>query len=628
MLPSDRYALPLDPPAPTPEQGAFYRGDGTTDFCVWAPLVAHIELHLTAPTDQLIPMAKGADGYHRVTVPAGLAAPGARYLYRLDERAERPDPASRAQPDGVHAASMVVDLPPLDSTGWHGLPMRDLICYELHVGTFTEAGTFEAIIPHLDTLHGIGITAIEIMPVAAFPGARNWGYDGAYFYAAQESYGGAYGFRKLIEAAHARGIAVILDVVYNHLGPEGNYLREFAPYFTGHYRTPWGLALNFDGRDSDHVRAYITNNIRWWTHVGVDGFRLDAVQELYDMTSYHILREIADTAAECSIALDRKILIIAESSLNDPRLTDSPERNGYGLDGEWADDFHHAVHAVITGELMGYYADFGLLDTLARTLRQGYARTGVYSRTRGRRHGTMPPPHMTADKFVVCVQNHDQIGNRTIGDRLTATLDFEALKLLAGLLLLSPYVPLLFMGEEYGEVAPFPFFVDHGDPAVLEATRRGRAEEMRLYELSIAMPDPGDAATFQSAKLNHALRGEGRHKTLQDLYTRLITLRRTHPALSQPSKDDLTVSADETTKVLTLRRWHTGAEAIAVYNFGTTVSEVVLPAAREGGAWTLLLCSWTSEWGGLESLAAAPDGVSGAVAIAVPAHGFALYAAG
>lgn len=572
--------------SPTPpEQGAFYRGEGRTDFCVWSPFTHQIHLHLIAPTDQLIPMQKCADGYHRVTVEGGLAAPGARYLYRLDDRAERPDPASRSQPDGVHSASEVVSLPPLPDDGWQGIGMSDLILYEMHVGTFTAEGTFEAVIPYIDLLKEIGITAIELMPVTQCPGARNWGYDGVYLYAAQSSCGGAPGLRRLVDACHARGMAVILDVVYNHLGPEGNYLRDFAPYFTDHYRVPWGAAVNLDGRFSDDVRAFFVNNLRWWVDsFGIDGFRLDAVQELYDMTAYHFLRELADAAhaadAERSAALKRRILVIAESNLNDPRLTDSPERNGFGLDGEWADDFHHAVHSLVTGETMSYYADFGDLAPLVKVLKHGYARTGEYSVVRGRRHGAMPPPHMTADRFVVFTQNHDQVGNRLVGDRLSATLDFDSLKLLAGILCLSPFVPLLFMGEEYGETAPFPFFVDHGDPGVIEGTRRGRKEWFRHFTWTGEMPDPAAETTFASAKLNHALRTEGHHRLLQDLYRELLRLRREHPALRHLSRDDLEAIGYEPEKVLYLRRWHGDEKTARASLRCSTSGEPRLPYIR------------------------------------------------
>jgi maltooligosyltrehalose trehalohydrolase len=580
--------------------------------------VQHVDLHLTAPEDRLVPMERGADGCHRAETDA---PPGTRYLYRLDGRAERPDPASRAQPDGVHRASMVVDLPPyIPPHGWRGRPMRELIIYELHIGTFSAEGTFDGAIPHLERLAALGITAIEIMPVAAFPGARNWGYDGVLWYAAQESYGGVHGLRRLIEACHAHGIAVLLDVVYNHIGPEGNYLREFAPYFTDRYVTPWGAALNFDGRGSDAVRAFVLHNLRWWVDVGVDGFRLDAVQEIYDMTATHILRQMADAAAAWSVELGREIVLIAESNLNDPRLTDPPERNGHGLHAEWSDDFHHALHSLLTGERMGYYADFGSTEALVRALRDGYTRTGGYSHVHGRAHGRMPAPDAPGERFVIFAQNHDQVGNRLVGDRLTAMLPAAALRLLAGLVLLPPYVPLLFMGEEYGETAPFPFFVDHGDAHVIDATRRGRAEQMRDYGWAGTMPDPAAEATFASAKLDHALRERGAHAGLYALYARLIALRREHPALATLSRQDMDVTGEGAR--LTLHRWHGAQQALAVFNLSAEPITVAIPSARDGAAWSAVVWSWAGEWGGDD---AAPPASSGSLSL--PGYGFVLYTA-
>lgn len=598
-----------------PPQGAFH-ADGVTRFCVWSPRTARVDLHLTAPYDRVIPMVRGEDGYHRAETDA---PPGARYLYRLDGRVERPDPASRAQPDGVHAPSMVIDLSPYTPPdGWRGRALSEMVIYELHIGTFSAEGTFEGVIPHLDALAALGVTAIEIMPVAAFPGARNWGYDGVYWYAAQWTYGGVHGLRRLIAACHTRGIAVLLDVVYNHLGPEGNYLRDFAPYFTDHYATPWGAALNFDGQDSDAVRAFVLHNLRWWVDVGVDGFRLDAVQELYDMTSTHILRQMGDAAARWSAELGREIVLIAESNRNDPRLTDPPEMNGFGLDAEWSDDFHHAVHSLITGERGGYYADFGDAEAVARAIRHGYARTGAYSRVFGRAHGRMPAPDSPGDRFVIFTQNHDQVGNRPIGDRLTATLPFTALRLLAGLLMLPPYVPMLFMGEEYGETAPFPFFVDHGDRQVIAATRSGRAAQMRDYGFTGAMPDPAAESTFTSAKLDHALRMNGAHAGLYALYGRLIALRRDHPALATLSRERTTVEADGL--LLTLHRWSDDRHVLALFNLGAEPIAAPVTPAPGGSAWEAIVWSWAAEWGGDD---APPPAVSGTVSL--PEYGWVVY---
>lgn len=603
-------------PPRNPQQGAFVRG-AETEFCVWAPRAARVDLHLTAPADRLMPMARDADGFHRVTVGQGAAGPGARYAYRLNGGPDRPDPASRAQPDGVHGPSMVIDLPPLPASGWRSLPLSEMIIYELHVGTFTQEGTFEAIIPHLAELKAIGITTLELLPVAAFPGQRNWGYDGVGWYAAHAGYGGVHGLRRLIEAAHAHGLAVWLDAVFNHFGPEGNYWSQFAPYFSPHHATPWGDALNLDDDGAAHVRAFVLNCLRWWVEVGVDGFRLDAVQEFHDDSPTHLLRELADEAAALTAEVGRPILLVAEAGLNDPMLTDAPHHGGYGLHGEWSDDYHHALRALLTGFTPGYYADFGSVAMLTRAMRHGYARMGEFSLEYKTKWGKLPPPRMTAEKFIVFSQNHDQVGNRPIGDRLTANLSFEGQKVAAGAVLLSPFTPLLFMGEEYGEPAPFPFFVDHG-PALRGPTRTGRAAQMVDYGFEGIISDPFDPAIYEGAKLNHGLRRQGQHKTLQDFYTHLIALRREHPVLRLRDREALEATGDEAAKTVMLHRWGEGGAVAIGFNFSAEPAQVALPP----GAWRLLLCSWDAAWGG--SGTPAPSALNGEM-LTLPAYGFAVY---
>jgi maltooligosyltrehalose trehalohydrolase len=459
---------------------------------------------------------------------------GRRYAFRLDDGPERPDPCSLWQPEGVHGPSAVVrpDRFSWSDGGWKGVRREDLVFYELHVGTFSPAGTFEGVIPRLRDLRELGITAVEIMPVGQFPGTRNWGYDGVLPYAAQNSYGGPQGLHRLVDACHAEGLAIFLDVVYNHFGPEGNYRGEFGRYFNDRYKTPWGAAVNYDDRDCDAVRDDVLDNVRMWLEeFHFDGLRLDAVHAIFDMGARHILRAIEETAEESGARRGWPAIVVAESDLNDPRLLDSRERGGYALAAQWADDFHHAAHAWLTGERAGYYADFGEPAQLAKALEQPFVYAGDYSHFRGRKHGA-PPEGLSGDRFIVCLQNHDQVGNRARGDRLSSLLGAPAKeRLAAGLLLLSPYLPLLFMGEEYGEKNPFPFFCSFGDPALVEAVREGRKREFDAFSWQGQVPDPQSEATFASARLSWSWPENTPRAGLRRLYRDLLTARREWPAL-------------------------------------------------------------------------------------------------
>jgi maltooligosyltrehalose trehalohydrolase len=470
-------------------------------------------------------------GYFRA---AAEVPEGQRYLYRLDGGPERPDPCSLWQPEGVGGPSAVVRSQRFAWTdrGWAGVRQEDLVFYELHVGTFTPQGTFDAVLPRLGQLRELGVTAVELMPVGQFPGTRNWGYDGVLPYAAQDSYGGPHGLQRLVDACHAAGLAVFLDVVYNHLGPEGNYLAEFGPYFTDHYRTPWGPAFNYDGAGSDAVRDYVLGNARMWLEeFHADGLRLDAVHAIYDFAARHILRELEEAAGDVAGRRGFPARVVAESDLNDPRLLLPPERGGYGLDAQWSDDFHHAVHTYLTGERQGYYEDFGKAEELARVLEQPFLYAGRYSPYRDRRHGA-PPEGLSGDRFVVCLQNHDQVGNRASGDRLTRLLGTpERQRLAASLLLLSPHLPLLFMGEEYGEDRPFPFFCSFGDAKLVEAVRQGRRREFAAFAWQGEVPDPHGEGTFASARLSWSWPEGTPRAGLRRLYSDLLAARRRWPAL-------------------------------------------------------------------------------------------------
>lgn len=574
--------------------GARYLGGGQTRFRVWAPDAAHVELQITSPIVRITGLERREDGYWEACLAD--APPGTQYLYSVVGRAARPDPASRFQPLGVHGPSEVTE-PEFgwrDET-WHGLTLDRCVLYELHVGTFTSAGTFDAVIPHLDYLRDLGITMIELMPVAQFPGERNWGYDGVYPFAVQSSYGGPPGLRRLVDACHRLGLGVALDVVYNHLGPEGNYLATFGPYFTDRHTTPWGSAINFDGPGSDEVRRlFIENALYWMRDFHIDGLRLDAVHSIFDQTAYPFLEELGDAVHAESARLKRQVLVMPESNANDPRLNCSKRLGGWGLDAQWADDFHHALRVLLTGDRSGYYADFGQLNQFAKSFGEGFAFTGEYSPFRGRRHGA-PTPEISAYRFIVFSQNHDHVGNRMLGERLGHLVTYEDLKLAAAAVLLSPHVPMLFMGEEYAEIAPFQYFVSHSDGDLVEAVRRGRQQEFAACGFQENAPDPQAEKTFMRCKLNHALRSQGRHAMLLEFYRELLRLRREVRALATLSRHDMEVTTDEE-NVLLVRRWFEGDETILVLSFSDRAATVRLP--EPAGSWKKLLDSADQIWGG------------------------------
>ena len=503
--------------------GATRLPDGRWEFLVWAPKSASVSIRI-CDTKELIPMHAGAGGYHRAIVSLES---GTKYFYCLEDSRELPDPASRLQPDGVHGPSQLVDTRRFQWTDqdWRGKALAESIFYEIHVGTYTPQGTFDALIPHLPGLIDLGVTTIELMPVAQFPGTRNWGYDGVCLFAPQNSYGGPESLRRLVDAAHGYGLSVALDVVYNHLGPEGNYLTAFGPYFTDRYRTPWGEAINFDGEYSDEVRRFFIENARYWLEeYHFDALRLDAVHGIFDFSARHVLAELKSSVSELSVHLERPLYLIAESDLNDARLLDDPKRGGYGIDAQWSDDFHHSVHELLTGENRGYYSDFCGITPLVETLNKGWFYRGQYSKYRKRRHGNSPEG-LSPGRFVICNQNHDQVGNRAAGERFAGLVGFEALKLAAGITLFSPFIPLLFMGEEYGETAPFQYFTSHGDPGLVEAVRRGRREEFAAFGWQETVPDPQDEQTFCRSHLNPGLRSREPHRTLYRFYQELIRIR-------------------------------------------------------------------------------------------------------
>ena len=562
----------------TPDIGA-YAVAGTTTFRVWAPTAGSVEVELVDSMAQKIPLQRHGE-YFQGTLPA---AAGDRYWYWLDGALRRPDPASCSQPDGVHGPSQVRDLSfAWSDSRWQGIALDKYIFYELHVGTFTPEGTFDGAISRLDYLCELGITAVELMPVAQFPGKRNWGYDGTFLFAPQNSYGGPDGLKRLVDACHGRGLAVTLDVVYNHLGPEGNYLHGFGPYFTDRYRTPWGDAINFDGPGSDEVRHFfISNALYWISEFHMDALRLDAVHGIYDFSALHILQELTDTVHLHGAALGRQIHLIAESDLNDVRMINSPKSGGYGLDAQWNDDFHHALRALLTGDKAGYYGDFGKISHLATSFREGFVLSGGYSTVRKRRHGNssaaVPPC-----RLVVFSQNHDQVGNRMRGERSDEHLSTRQLKLAAATVLLSPYLPLLFMGEEYAETAPFPYFVNHGDPELMESVRQGRLTEFSGFTHQGAPPDPGLESTFLSAKVFPEQRSEGGHQQIYSFYQELIRLRKECPAFAGLRRDEMQIVTCEEDLMLAVIRGAENSRVLCLFNYsgGNRICRIPLISGR------------------------------------------------
>lgn len=596
--------------------------NGRCLFRVWAPKAKRVELELVAPERRLLSMAAEDDGYFCATVDRVSA--GIRYLFRIDGETSLPDPASRHQPDGVHEPSEVVDFAfHWSDTGRCGRKLTDYILYELHVGTFTEDGTFDAAVAHLDELRDLGITAIELMPVAQFPGNRNWGYDGVYPFAVQSSYGGPLGLKRFVNACHARGLAVVLDVVYNHLGPEGNYLGQFGHYFSDEHRTPWGSAINFDGPGNREVRRFFVENALYWiTECHIDALRLDAVHAIVNQTDSSFLRELAAAVRLRGRALNRQVYLIAESNLNHPRMIQPRDSGGYGLDAQCLDDLRYSIHTALTDDRFGDYEDFAGFPDVVQTYRDGFVYTGENPRHRVRRHDQLCL-QLPATSFVVCSQNHDHVGNRMLGERLSELVDFERLKLAAGVVLLSPYIPLLFMGEEYGETRPFQFFVSYGDSDLADAARRGRRTEFARYRWVGEPPDPQQESTFRRCKLNHRLRLKGQHAVLRDFYRTLIVLRRSNPALAYLSRKHMEIRALATERIMTVRRWANEHQVVAVHHFGNEAAEatISIPAGR----WHKCLDSAERRWMGSGSVIPKVIESSGQIAVTLAAHSFAVF---
>ncbi|HEX8242047.1 MAG TPA: malto-oligosyltrehalose trehalohydrolase [Longimicrobium sp.] len=594
-----------------------------TEFRVWAPGHQRVDVVVYGPDAEAVhPLEARSDGWFAGEV-AGVGA-GARYRYRLDGGDAFPDPASRAQPDGVHDPSEVVDASAFAWTDgeWTGVEMEDLSIYELHVGTFTPEGTFDAAIERLDELVNLGVTAIEPMPVASFPGARNWGYDGVSLFAPDASYGGPEGLRRLVDAAHARGLAVILDVVYNHLGPEGNYLHAFTSgrYFTDRHKTPWGDAVNFEGSDGQAVREFVIHNALHWAHeYHVDGLRLDATHAIVDDSPVHVLAEMQARVRE-SLPPGRRFVFIAEDERNERRVVMPRSEGGWGLDAVWADDFHHEVRRLLAGDHEAYFADYaGTVPELAQTLRRGWFYEGQRSRNHDRERGT-PADGLPPAAFVHCIQNHDQVGNRAYGDRLHHGIDLSTTRAAAALLLLSPYTPLLWMGQEWAASAPFQYFTDH--PQELgKLVTEGRRKEFGKFsafadpEVRERIPDPQAPETFERSKLDWSERGRMPHAGMLALHRALLHLRRTHPALRRRGRDSFSV-VEMGDDALALRRTGDDGSALLLVCAFTAPLSADLSAQDEtrppdGASWDAHLATEEGRFGGEtegELVALSPDG--------------------
>ena len=521
-------------------------------FRVWAPSANQVQLKING---DLFGMTPADSGWWRAEV--ALAKISIDYGFVVDGGEPLPDPRSPWQPSGIHGLSRTLDHGAFTWTdqGWQAKPLSSAIVYELHVGTFTPQGTFIAAIDKLDHLLDLGITHIELMPAAEFSGTRGWGYDGVDLYAPHHAYGEPDDLKRLVDASHARGLAVILDVVYNHLGPAGNYLARFGPYFTQRYATPWGQAINFDGPQSDEVRRFFCDNaLMWLRDYHFDGLRIDAVHAILDASAMHFLEQLAGEVAELQAQTDRQLALIAESDLNDPRIIRSREIGGYGIHAQWSDDFHHALHCVLTGERAGYYRDFGSLADLAKALQRVFVYDGRYSAFRRRRHGR-PPSGLSGHSFLAYLQTHDQIGNRAKGERSSHLMNVGRLKIAAALVLTAPFIPMLFQGEEWGATSPFLYFTDHKDRELGRNVTQGRRREFAAFGWNPEdIPDPQAVETFECSKLNWSESDTEPHSGLLAWHRRLIQLRREIPALSDGCVEEVRVSFDETAKWLVVNR--------------------------------------------------------------------------
>lgn len=600
--------------------GVHFTTQRQAEILLWSPLEQKIAISLNSG-NKIIPLHKKEYGYWQLTTAE--IKPGDLYKFILDDEEAFPDPVSLYQPEGVHGPSQAFDVNTFQWTDffWNNILLENYIIYELHTGAFTPEGTFSAIEKKLDYLIDLGITAIEIMPVAQFPGTRNWGYDGVYPFAVQNSYGGPEALQHLINTCHNKGLAVILDVVYNHLGPEGNYFNAFGPYFTDKYKTPWGKAINLDDAWCDGVkRFFIENALMWFRDFHVDALRMDAVHALKDFSAKHLLQEIREYTDQLMQVTGRNHYLIIECDLNDNRFINTVSKGGYGMDAQWIDEFHHSLRIAAGGERNGYYSDFNGIEHLAKAYRDAYVYDGFYSEHRKKTFGNKATGH-PGKQFVVFSQNHDQVGNRMLGERTSQLVSFEMQKLLVAAVMVSPYLPLLFMGEEYSEPNPFLYFVSHTDPEVAEMVRKGRKEEFAAFHDEGEAPDPMAEETFLRSKLQWNLPTGGVHKTMLHYYKTLIAIRKELPALKYLHREQTETEYSKERQTLMLHRWHQEQNIVCLMNFSQQPQRIALPAYT--GRWRKLIDSADPRWNGP---AAAPDIVLAGITIVLQPESFLLYA--
>ncbi|MBB5345434.1 malto-oligosyltrehalose trehalohydrolase [Tunturibacter empetritectus] len=546
------------------------------EFTVWAPVASKVGVKVGDVTYPL----NGPDehGWWRASVEP--ARPGTDYGFVIgDDPKAWPDPRSEWQPNGVHGLSRLYDHGAFqwNDRAWSAPALSHAVIYELHVGTFTPQGTFDSAIEKLGYLVELGITHVELMPVAAFPGGHGWGYDGAALFAVTEQYGGPDGLKRLVAACHARGLAALLDVVYNHFGPVGNYSGKYGPYITERHHTPWGGAINFEGEGSDEVRRFFCDNaLMWMREYHIDGLRLDAVHEYVDRSAVHFMEQLSSEVKALSAKLGRRLVLIAESDLNDPRVVTPAQSGGYGMDAQWSDDFHHSLFTVLTleEEGKGYYSDFGTLEKLAKALTKNFVQDGSYSQYRRRSHGR-PADDLSPHLFLGYIQNHDQVGNRAVGDRVDQTVGFDRAKVAAAIVMTAPFVPMIFQGEEYAASTPFLYFADHEDPEMAKAVKNGRRSEFAAFGWKPEdIPDPEKVETFLRSKLNWEEVHEGRHEEMLDWYRRLIQLRRGSVALNDGAVGHVRASFDER------RRWLIFERGVVTVMCNLGAERVELPHSR------------------------------------------------
>jgi maltooligosyltrehalose trehalohydrolase len=594
-------------------------------FSVWAPEKEEMILHIVHPFDHEYAMKKDDFGYFSIEVEK--TSDGCRYFYKPDGENNIPDPASNYQPEGVHGVSQVVDhsLFRWKDNLWKGIPLKELIMYEIHVGTFTREGTFEAVVKRLDELADTGINALELMPVSQFPGSRNWGYDGVFPFAVQNSYGGPDGLKKLVDECHRKGIAVILDVVYNHLGPEGNYFPMYGPYFSGKYNVPWGDAINLDEAWSDGVRDYFSANPgHWLENYHIDGVRIDAIHMNFDTSAENFWHYTRKRLMESEDTTGRRFLMIAECDFNSPHIVKPAELGGYEFDAQWLDDFHHALYVLLDEKGKSRYEDFGAIEQLAKAYKEGFVHSGEYVRFRKRKHGASSAG-IPGEKFVVFNQNHDQIGNRVLGERLSMLVGFEQLKVAAAAMLMSPYIPMFFMGEEYGDDNPFFYFVSHTDPELVRAVREGRKKEFEAYKWDVEPPDPQDESTFNKSKISWHKRYTGSHRILLEWNKALLDLRRSEPALMNTGKNGITVYITGQRTFALLRKSEDEKNAICCFfNLSVKDFDFFMPSGK--GSWVKLLDSAEERWTDVNEIgSASPAEITSSESLKAPAWSVLIY---